>query len=352
MPPFILRALANGYRGLLETTLKAHCLCNASHVSVAVPTASLPLAVHLCHCDTCRRTHGSLGLFNAHIPAPTADFATLTAYASSQDVKRYFCSTCGTHMLDYDAKTKEWNISISIVDGPESLWDFREHIYLQDTKDGGLGTWLASVGGKPLKKWAGGAIPDSKSEFGNWEPPTPSTTDVSKSKEDILHASCHCGGASFNIARPTPASRALLPPLATASDDTKWYASNDVCTSCRFSVGSAIVSWAFPTVDRVTLADGSPYRRVFGTLKEYRSSPDVSRTFCGVCGATVAYHVDDRPDLVDVAVGLLEAADGARAESWLEWRVHKLSYEEDAIHHALVGALKDGMKTWSEERKV
>ncbi|KAF2802739.1 uncharacterized protein BDZ99DRAFT_468708 [Mytilinidion resinicola] len=336
----------------LETILKAHCLCNASHVSVAVPTASLPLAVHLCHCNTCRRTHGSLCVFHAYIPAPTVDLSTLTAYASSKAVKRYFCTTCGTHMLDYDCKTNKWNISISIVEGTENLWDFSKHIYLEDTKDGGLSTWLGAVGGKSLQKWAGAAMPDSTSESGDWKAPAPATADAAQPKEDILHASCHCGGVSLNIARPTPASRALLPPSLTPADPTKWYASNDVCTTCRFSSGSAIVSWIYPAVDRITLADGSPYRPVFGTLKQYRSSPDVSRTFCGVCGAKVAYHVDDRPDMVDVAVGVLDAADGVRAESWLEWRVQNLSFEEDVIHHALVNGLKEGLKTWAEEKKV
>ncbi|CAJ2503617.1 Uu.00g110110.m01.CDS01 [Anthostomella pinea] len=50
----------------------------------------------------------------------------------------------------------------------------------------------------------------------------------------------------------------------------------------------------------------------------YRSSSGVVREFCDRCGATVFWHDGDRPELIDVSVGLLDAAEGARAESWLE----------------------------------
>jgi len=199
-----------------------------------------------------------------------------------------------------------------------------------------------------MKNWAGNALEESTSESGNWVGDSDSKTTHEKS--DVLHASCHCGGVSFGIARPDEHSAAALPPSLRSPNPTKWIASNDVCTSCRVSSGCSIFSWTFPTVDRITLADGSPYRRLFGTMKEYHSSPDVQRTFCGVCGAKVAYHSDDRPQMVDVAVGLLEAPEGARAESWLDWRTSKLTYEEDVIHPAMIAGFKEGLKIWGEKK--
>jgi hypothetical protein len=267
---------------------------------------------------------------------------------------RYFCTTCGTHMVDYSSSNREWTISTSIVEGPETLWRYTEHIYLEDTKDGGLSVWLGAVGGKPLKKWAGRAPTETTSES-NYRKTSDSSIKCSDPlADDVLHASCHCGGVAFNIARPTATSPAALDPSLTASETSKWVANNDVCTSCRFSSGCAIFSWVFPAVDCITLTDGSPYRRVFGTLKEYHSSPDVSRTFCGVCGAKVAYHVDDRPGMVDIAAGLLHApeGEGVRVESWLEWKTQKLAYEEDVVHHELIAGFKEGLKTWSEEKSM
>jgi hypothetical protein len=68
-----------------------------------------------------------------------------------------------------------------------------------------------------------------------------------------------------------------------------------------------------------------------GTLRRFESSPGVDRQFCGACGASVYWHCDGRPDLVDVCVGLLNSECGARAEDWLEWETGRVSFSEDAI---------------------
>jgi hypothetical protein len=56
-----------------------------------------------------------------------------------------------------------------------------------------------------------------------------------------------------------------------------------------------------------------------GTLAYYQSSPDVQRYFCRVCSTSTFYACNDRPEIVNVAIGLLEAPDGARAEGFLSW---------------------------------
>ena len=83
-------------------------------------------------------------------------------------------------------------------------------------------------------------------------------------------------------------------------------------------------------------------------LAEYRSSEGVRRYFCSKCSATVFWCCDVRPDLIDVSVGLLDAEEGARAESWLEWRTDRISFDEDAPNRALVQSLKSGLKKWGE----
>ena len=74
--------------------LKGRCLCG----SVAYEAAGKPLWVAYCHCASCRR----------HVASPVALFVGVTAsnvrwtgaepatYASSPDVERSFCPTCGT----------------------------------------------------------------------------------------------------------------------------------------------------------------------------------------------------------------------------------------------------------------
>lgn len=247
-------------------------------------------------------------------------------------------------MLDHAKGDDQWHVACSVVEGPETLWKFSDHYNVGGTKDGGLSRWLSKVDGRIMKKWTNSPV-DPESEAGDWKDPT--TPASSGPSEEKLHAYCHCKGVEFYIARPSGDVGGDLPPTLTSSDKTKWYASIDICASCRLAFGCAICQWAFPTISHITLADGSPYRRVFGTLKEYHSSPGVSRTFCGRCGAVCAFHADARPKMIDIAVGLLDAKSGARAEDWLEWRTHKFSFGEDIVFERLVDSLKLGLKDWA-----
>lgn len=96
-----------------------------------------------------------------------------------------------------------------------------------------------------------------------------------------------------------------------------------------------------------------PYLVPFGTLKAYRSSEKVTRYHCARCGASVFFTSEERSDLVDISVGILDAPEGARAESWLDWRMDRLSFREDAVPRAesLVLALEEGQQAWAREQK-
>jgi hypothetical protein len=84
-------------------------------------------------------------------------------------------------------------------------------------------------------------------------------------------------------------------------------------------------------------------------MKAYKSSEGVDRTFCGTCGAIVTYRCDDRPSSVDVAVGLLEADSGVRAEEWLEWRTHRLAFEEDCKWENFLHGIKEGLRVYDQD---
>ena len=45
----------------------------------------------------------------------------------------------------------------------------------------------------------------------------------------------------------------------------------------------------------------------------------------------MAYQCEDRPEMVDIGVGLLNARSGVRAKEWLEWRTEKCAYEGDVV---------------------
>lgn len=56
-----------------------------------------------------------------------------------------------------------------------------------------------------------------------------------------------------------------------------------------------------------------------GTLACYSSSPDAQLYFCSQCSASVMYRCGEQIDLVGLAIGLLDAPDGAGAEGILTW---------------------------------
>lgn len=60
------------------------------------------------------------------------------------------------------------------------------------------------------------------------------------------------------------------------------------------------------------------------------------------------WHDETRPELIDVAAGLLDAGSGARAEDLLEWATERVSFEEDAQNKDVVAKLSAGIRAWAE----
>lgn len=168
--------------------------------------------------------------------------------------------------------------------------------------------------------------------------------------------------------------------------DEKWYlrrtgtklgylAGTCACRSCRLSAGYEIQTWAFiprlaikisVSSNSVTNSKHLTSQAKYETeddkshipldfemlrhlppgrnpLRSYESSRGVLREFCHICGATVFWHSNERPDLIDVSVGLLQAREGARAEGLLAWWLERCSFAEDA------GLDRKGwVKDWAE----
>ena len=75
------------------------------------------------------------------------------------------------------------------------------------------------------------------------------------------------------------------------------------------------------------------------------------RYFCGTCGAIVFFCKADRPELLDVAVGVLDAEEGSRAESLLGWNVAGVSKREDGRERAVVSEdVVESMRVWREKK--
>jgi len=254
--------------------------------------------------------------------------------------------------------------------------------WVVDTLDGGAGRWLREVvdaDGKirevkrwELADWQSGVLPVDWTDAKFQGPNRASGAGAGKEDEERLHAQCHCGGVKFYITRPNKASREvrspwpdLIVPYHTGAssanpenvtwwlrdDDTKYLAGTCTCTSCRKGLGFEIQTWAFIPKCNIFQEDGRPLDFSIGSLKRYESSKDISREFCGVCGASVFWHCEERPDLIDVSAGLLDPAEGARVEGWLDWWTERVSFEEMAVSTGLVRGLEAGLRDWAAEKR-
>jgi hypothetical protein len=98
-----------------------------------------------------------------------------------------------------------------------------------------------------------------------------------------LAGGCLCGAVRFRAA-------------GEGSDATVCH-----CRTCRRASGAPLVAWV--TLPRAGFAftQGDPVR--------YRSSPPVTRTFCGRCGTALTYAHDGRPETLDVTTISLDRAD-------------------------------------------
>lgn len=355
------------------------CLCGRSQGKAEVAAESLPVETLLCHCNICRYTSGVLCVSYLTLASPPGMKESLQTYQSSARMRRIFCGVCGAHIFAYNSDLNEWYLATGPIETLDSAYGIMmettrlvQHEFVSDTVDGGLAPCLISIGGRKLAFFAQGPDEEPLVSDPAVGPltvllPTIELRDrqlsSSPSSEDHLHASCHCGGVQFTLSRPTDKSSKLSAPWpdllvphhsdsSRNEEDIKWWLRSDgckylagtcACRSCRLGSGFAIQTWAFvPRINLISPA-GEPLSFGSGALKQYESSPGVYREFCRFCGATVFWHCDERPDLIDVSVGLLRAEEGSQADSWLEWWTQRVSFKEDAVDVELIEALEHGL---------
>ena len=106
-----------------------------------------------------------------------------------------------------------------------------------------------------------------------------------------LRGSCLCGGMKYEVDGP-------IGPVV-----------NCHCSMCRKATGAAFRTRA--------AVPASSFRWLAGEnlLAGYESSPGETRTFCRVCGATLATLFRDRPDEIGLPLGTRDDDPGVRPEA-------------------------------------
>ena len=357
-------------------TLTARCLCNSHHFTTAVPLTSLPLQATACHCSSCRHITGALYAADASWPgdaAPVRD-SGLASYPFSDRLTLRFCGKCGTAMFWESRENGTYDVFTGALDNvthPDGGLVVRiaEHGFVGDTVDGGALGWLRRPHGEaaePAKVWLG-RRGDSEEVVWPAKWPAELPSEVKPGGLEEVPVRCRCGGVDFVLkagemqrqsrrAREKgeewgEVHRRTLDPKTQMGVGTF-----DPCDSCRLAAGVDFFHWTFPflrflgfkeeggrgfpkTTEELWKAVEEGEEKRFGTLGFYRSSEDVQRYFCKRCSACVFYATDLNPDLVDLAIGVLRAPDGARAESIIFWNFgEEMFYRED-----MMGGWREGM---------
>ena len=91
---------------------------------------------------------------------------------------------------------------------------------------------------------------------------------------------CYCGQVRF---------RAAGDPI---------YQANCHCANCRRAIGAQAVAWV--TVRR------SDFEFEKGNPRRYQTDTGAWRTFCDLCGTSLTYETDMRPDEIDITTGSLD----------------------------------------------
>src|SRR5262249_10083074 len=99
------------------------------------------------------------------------------------------------------------------------------------------------------------------------------------------------------------------------------------CTMCRRAAGAPVVPWATYARANVRFVAGSP--------AELRSSPPVTRTFCGGCGTPLTFVTAAEPDWIDVTVASMDQPETVppAAHIWTDSALPWLVLDDDLPHH-------------------
>ncbi|KAI0163933.1 Mss4-like protein [Xylariaceae sp. FL1272] len=366
-------------------TLVAQCLCQAHRFTAEVSQSALPLKGVFCHCDTCRHTTGAL--YSSDVPWPGDNNAiresTLRRYALFDSLAILFCDTCSSPMFferkDPEQRTLAYGALSGILTNAdvESLVQITDHICVGDTIDGGASPWLRNLNTETNQpsSWVG-RRGESQKLCSDWPGVNDLPNDATDIPVDEIPIRWACNGVNLVFHKPTSEyaskPRSELPwfidPVTNKSSG-----GFDVCDSCRLSSGADIFHWTFASFQHLSFSekDAKPVfpkssielnaavsakdrDPLWGTLTSYESSADVRRYFCSKCSACVFYAADERSEMVDIAIGLLESPDGARAEALVSWNFGGTCvWRQDVAggwRDALVEKVERAADSWRERR--
>ncbi|KAJ4362912.1 hypothetical protein N0V83_010029 [Neocucurbitaria cava] len=334
-------------------TLTVHCLCEANVFKTEVAKSKLPLQAHMCHCDSCRHVSGALYSSETRWPEPRSnvDISKLKVYHFSSQISLLFCPTCSTPIFwltrnDQSRLLGVWTGALANVN--HDIVKFTDHIFVGDTLDGGATEWLRhpNADGAEIKRYKGSDTEKPEDLPEQW-PSTAELTGYEAKKESAVPIRCKCKGVDLLLNRGDYSDfKEEDLPFNIDPKTHKLLATLCGCDSCRLQCGVDVFNWTFAEMKNISFGNQNGGRfpghqndlkklvdardLAIGSLTYHASSPGVLRFFCSTCSACIFYSTDRRPTIIDIAVGVLEASDGALAEGLLSWTYGaRIDYRED-----------------------
>lgn len=114
-----------------------------------------------------------------------------------------------------------------------------------------------------------------------------------------MEGGCHCGAIRFKT-----------------NTEPYWVAAC-YCIDCRKTSGSLYTVFAGYNEGEVEILEGAP--------KPYRSSPNVTRSFCENCGSPFSYAYTEAPDKHFIPVGVFDDAGSFKLQEHI-WVSQKLPW--------------------------
>jgi len=142
-----------------------------------------------------------------------SDLSALTKGACTATADVYFCSTCGATIFwaAKDQTVKDIVVATGVVENAKEVLRFVEHVYLGDTRDGGISDWVGSAGGERLVRWRENEDPEEL-EMG-WSESGNENKGKSKEQKEV-RAWCKCRGVQFTVTPPSKESGMLSPSIS------------------------------------------------------------------------------------------------------------------------------------------
>ena len=252
---------------------KGACLCG----SVTWAFNGEPVRAYHCHCGMCRKAHGAA--FGTYYYVAKADFCwtsdqdTVVGYASSPQLTRPFCGTCGSVVPGADSTGEYIFVPVGCHDegpAPEAHICVAFKAPWYDITDGLTQHEIYPPGDND-------AVYDDKV--------------LPDAPEGVIRGSCLCGAIEFQVTEPFRAIH------------------NCFCSRCRRARAAAHTTNGFTSLNGVRFTNGEHL------LTRYKvpEARYFTHVFCSICGSGMPRLDEDRKIAV-VPLGALDDDPGSKPQ--------------------------------------